>query len=203
MKLRIKIRWIVLGILGLILFGIGLYAISILPRKDRISVEELPTSYIIENTDNYVDYQGGMDCSGYATAYVMRHLGLKASGVQLYKEFSRFFDSVAMHNIVDTLKDHGVESKMYYGSIDTLKAELNQGIPVIALIKIFYENEWGKHYVAVIGYDEEYIYLADSTRGNRNIFDNDMYNRKLTYSEFEDLWNTDSYPVKNVYIVAE
>ena len=59
------------------------------------------------------------------------------------------------------------------------------------------------HYIAVVGYDEEYIYVADSTRPNTNIYDKKQYNRKLTYEQFEDIWSTGIYPVKNVYVTVD
>ena len=53
------------------------------------------------------------------------------------------------------------------------------------------------------GYDKEYIYVADSTGPYTNIYGKKQYNRKLTYEEFEDLWNTHIYPVNNVYIAFD
>ena len=47
------------------------------------------------------------------------------------------------------------------------------------------------------------IYIADSTRQNSNIHDKNQYNRKLTYEQFEDIWSTDIYPVKNVYVTVD
>lgn len=202
-RIPIKKRWVFLGLFIVLIIAVGCVMVKILPRKDRIETSNLPEIYIIENESNYVAYQSGNDCAGYATAYTMRHMGIQTDGAKLYNEFSRFFGRVALHNIVEKLNDYNLEGKAYYGTCDTLKAELLKGVPVIALVKIYIGGEWGLHYVAVVGYDEEYIYMADSTKPKTNICNCTMYNRKLTYSEFEDLWDTDVYPMKNCYIVVK
>jgi hypothetical protein len=202
-KLPVKKRWIFLGLLLMVLISVGLVLFTILPRKDKINTKDIPDSYVIENTDNYYAYQSGSDCAGYASAYVLRHFGIEADGAQLYKEMPTFFGRVALHNIVHEFDDYGFKAKAYYGSIETLKMELLKGVPVVALIKIKLGSEEGLHYVAVVGYDQDYIYMADSTRPKTNIYDCTMYNRKLKYDEFEDLWKTKVYPMHNCYIVVD
>lgn len=54
-------------------------------------------------------------------------------------------------------------------------------------------------YVAVVGYDKEYIYLVDSTSTATNVYGTKQYNRRLTYDEFEEMWSTDGYPFGNIY----
>jgi len=74
---------------------------------------------------------------------------------------------------------------------------------VIAFINIVQGNTIGKHYVAVVGYDDTYFYLADSTGRATNVPGVRGYNRKLSYEEFGNLWKTGVYPVNNIYIVIE
>lgn len=153
--------------------------------------------------DNYYAFQSGADCSGYAAAYVLRNQGFEVEGAELYEEFDRFFGYVAVHNIVDKLKEYEIKAHAYHGNMETLKCRLNQGKPVVALVTITIDRPNGLHYLAVVGYDEEYIYAADSTRPATNVYDKKQYNRKLTYEQFEEIWDTDIYPVNNVYIVVD
>ena len=177
--------------------------IKYMPKSDYISTKEIPASYMIMNEDNYVASQSGSDCAGYATSYVLRHLGYSVEGASLYEQMPTFFGSVALHNIKQTLKEYNVSSQFYHGNIQTLKAELLNGVPVIVLITITIRGNKGLHYVAVVGYDEEHIYMADSTSPKSNIFNNKYCNRRVTYEEFDELWKTNKYPVNNLYVVVK
>ena len=204
---RIVLKKIVkIGIISVILMGIVcviIFVIKVVPIKDRISCENLPKQIYVYSEDNYYAFQSGSDCSGYATAYILRNQGIEVEGADLYKEFDNFFGYVAVHNIVDKLKDYDIKAHAYHGNIETLKCRLNQGNPVIALVTITINRPDGLHYFAVVGYDEEYIYVADSTRPYTNIYDKKQYNRKLTYEQFENIWDTSIYPVNNVYITVD
>ena len=81
--------------------------------------------------------------------------------------------------------------------MDTMKARLSDGVPVIAFVSIPGDT----HYTVVVGYDENFVYLADSISDDSNA-DGDWYNRKLSVREFEEIWTTTMYPVKNIYIVV-
>lgn len=203
-RLPFKKRWLFLGILLIVIIIAVAALIHIYPKKDRINTDDLPEKYMVENDDNFYAFQSGKDCTGYATAYVMRHFGIEASGHAIYKEMGGTTEGIMLYKLVDELERYGLQAKMLYGIIDTLKAELNKGAPVIAFINIVMPHETERHCVAVMGYDEEYIYIADSTEVKANVYDQKTYDRKLTYEEFEDLWDTGAYPfIKNCYIVAE
>ena len=75
--------------------------------------------------------------------------------------------------------------------------EQTDGVPVIVFVDIPNDT----HYVAVVGYDGQYVYLADSLAENRNA-DEKQYNRKLTTEEFESIWKTDTPFSENIYIVV-
>lgn len=199
-----KIKRIVVP--GLIVVVVGLviiFLVKVMPLKDFTDTENLPETMFVYSEENRYAYQGGKDCSGYATAYVLRNEGIEANGKEIYKGMDTFFGEVAVHNIIDKFKEYDIKAKAYYGTIDTLKSRINQGKPVIALVTITLGTHKGLHYLVVVGYDSEYIYVADSTSSKANIFDKQQYNRKLTYGEFEELWETNIYPVNNIYIVIE
>lgn len=197
-KRRIRrILYIILGAILVILFAIW----SVTPREDTIDTSDLPTSFMIESDTNFVEYQTGKDCAGYATAYVLRHLGEEVEGRHLYKEMSfKVGKGVALGGVRKAFADYGYDATSYTGTLDTMKKRLTMGKPIVAFVTI---GEIGRHYVVVVGYDEEYIYLADSTGAAKNIFQNNWMNRKVTYEEFEQLWQTNIYPVNNIYTVVE
>lgn len=195
-----------MGIISVILMTIVcviIFGIKVVPVKDRISCDSLPEQIYVYAEDNYYAFQSGSDCSGYATAYILRNQGIEIEGADLYKEFDKFFGYVAVHNIVDKLKEYDIKAHAYHGNIETLKCRLNQGKPVIALVTITIDRPNGLHYFTIVGYDEEYIYVADSTSLYTNIYNKKQYNRKLTYEQFENIWNTSIYPVNNVYITID
>ncbi|MGN0318521.1 MAG: C39 family peptidase [Lachnospira sp.] len=204
-SLRYK-RFKKIGIISAVFMSVAcvvFFWIKVIPGKDRITCENLPKELYVYSEDNYCAYQSGSDCSCYSAAYILRNQGIEIEGVDLYREFDKFFGYVAAHNIVDKLKEYDIKAHAYHGDIDTLKCRLNEGKPVIALVTINIDRPNGLHYFAVVGYDEEYIYVADSTGANTNIYDKTQYNRKLTYEQFEDIWKTSIYPVNNVYITVE
>lgn len=198
-----KIKRISVFALIAVIFGcVGAAYIRIIPLKDHIEAGNVPESKFVYSQDNYYACQSGEDCSGYSTAYILREHGIEADGSAVYKGMDTFFGRVALHNVVDELKEYDIKSKAYHGNIATLKSRINEGKPVIALVTITLGTHTGLHYVVVVGYDSEYIYLADSTKSKTNNYDKQQYNRKVTYKEFEELWKTNIYPVNNIYIVV-
>ena len=191
---------IVAGILVLLLAIKGFIYLCT-PKMDEIIVSNLPESYMIIKEDNYVQFQGNLDCGGYATAYVLRHLGEKIEGDALYETmWYKVGEGVSLRGIRKAFRDYGYQAVSYTGTIDTLKMQLLKGIPVVVFITVFEE---GEHYAAVVGWDKNFIYLADSTGAMSNTVGCLQYNRRVTYEQFEKLWQTYSYPVKNIYTVAE
>lgn len=85
-----------------------------------------------------------------------------------------------------------------------LKSELNKGTPVIVMIRVEPKRNW-LHYVPVVGYDKEYVYLAESLSELINC-DTAIYNRKVKNEDFLKLWNTAmlKQPLyKNTYYAIE
>lgn len=195
-----------ISVLALMTAIVGCFVIlyiKIVPSRDYVYTNNLPESIFVYSEGNYYAYQSGEDCAGYATAYVLRNEGIEADGKEIYKNMGTFGGRVAVHNIIDELKKYDITATAYYGDIDTLKSRISEGKPVIALVTITLGSHVGLHYFVVIGYDSEYIYVADSTAPKTNVYGQQQYNRKLTYAEFEELWKTNIYPVNNIYIVID
>ena len=87
------------------------------------------------------------------------------------------------------LRKNGFKTNYYKGNINTLKYEVSKGTPVIVFIKVQKDRN-NLHFVPVVGYDEEYIYLAESISYLVNCDDDHKrYNRKVPINEFMKLWD--------------
>lgn len=189
---------IILTCILLVLIAIGtLLFIGKLPEKDTIQTDGLAQQFKIDTDCNYIDFQTGNECSAYASAYVMRHLGNQTDWSELYNDIHRIFGFVHINSVVDLFQNHGYNATAYHGDINTMKQRLIDGVPIIAFVSIPGDT----HYVVITGYDESFIYLVDSISDNSNA-DGGWYNRKLSVEEFEMIWKTNMYPVENIYIVV-
>lgn len=144
--------------------------------------------FLIEK-ENYSENQGKCECAGFSSAYVYRHLGLEAKGMDTYKEMPCKGPKgyVYCRGIVRLARRHGLKARLRTGNLTALKNAVAKGNPVIVMLRSK-EGSRGLHYVPVVGYDEEFIYLMDSVGSNRNE-KNPHYNRRLSIKDFQKLWN--------------
>lgn len=158
-----------------------------------------PKEYIIK-VDNRMDYQTGLECSGYSSAYVLRSLGESVNGIDLYNKIpnKNLDGTVPPEILINFLKSEGYQVKSRSGKIIDLKYEVSKGVPVIVFINVDTDKEY-LHYVPVVGYDEDYIYVVDSLSYMVNE-DNQYYNRKIPIKDFEKIWR-ETFKV-NLYITV-
>lgn len=149
-----------------------------------------PPKYLI-NKSNRIDFQKHMECAAFSTAYLLRHFGFEADGNVLYTHFPNKTSTGTVYpkGIRKVLKKSGFKTNYFKGNIDTLKYEVSKGTPVIVFIKVEKDRNY-LHFVPVVGYDEEFIYLAESMERLANCENGIGYNRKVPISEFIKLWNT-------------
>lgn len=195
LKKRYQITTLICILLALTVIGILLF--RTIPSKDTIRAAAFPQGFRIDAGNNYIDLQTGNECSAYAAAFVMRHLGKQITGPELYGDIHRIFGFVPVHHVVSLFQNHGYHAEAYHGDLDTMKERLTDGVPIIAFVSIPGDT----HYLVIVGYDENFIYLVDSVSDYSNA-DGGWYNRALSAAEFEEIWVTNMYPVKNIYIVV-
>ena len=195
MQMR-KISLIAAGIALLLTIAAAIgFLAYISPPRDEVESFYYPPEFFCASAENRIDYQTNGKCAAYAAAYLLRHFGEDADGEALFPELKRPLGFVSANSIMDVFERHGYHSKAYHGSVDTLKQRLAAGNPVIVFIRIPGDT----HYAVVVGYDEQYIYLADSLAENANASDA-QYNRVLTTEEFEAVWKTGTLLPDNIYI---
>ena len=147
------------------------------------------SSYMVAEK-NRIDLQTDFQCSAFACAYVLRHFGIDADGKSLYAAMPHKIKNgyVYPKGIRVLLQRHDIPVRYCRGNLSTLKQELQKGHPVIVMIRVRRDKGW-LHYVPIVGYDEEYLYIAESLSELINC-PGASYNRKIPKTEFLQLWNT-------------
>ena len=168
------------------------------PPQDETESFDYPPEFFCADAKNRIDYQTDGKCAAYAAAYLLRHFGEDADGEELFPELKRQFGFVSTNSITELFERHGYRAKACHGSIDTLKQRLTEGNPIIVFIRIPKDT----HYAVVVGYDEQYIYLADSLEENANVSDA-QYNRVLRTKDFEAVWKAGTPLPDNIYIIVK
>ena len=194
---KICLTAISIAVILSIAVSIGFLA-YISPPKDEVEFFNYPPEFFCASTGNRIDYQTDGKCAAYAAAYLLRHFGEETNGEMLFPELKRPLGFASANSIVDVFEQHGHQASAYYGSIDTLKQRLTEGCPIIVFIRIPGDT----HYAVVVGYDEQYIYLADSLAENANA-SGAQYNRVLTTDDFEAVWKTGTLLPDNIYIMFQ
>lgn len=174
------------------------FAVPIL-RKKRKPIKE----YVLK-TPNCMAYQKTTECSGFSTAYVLRSFGMEADGNDIYAKISHKMKNGAVlpRTLKRAIRGYGCGVKYVKGSLGTLKADLSEGKRVIVLVKTRLDKNW-LHYVSIVGYDEENIFIAESLDYLANCKEQ-YYNRKLTNQKFLKFWDTREWYMpfyKNTYLV--
>ena len=197
LKNRKRQRAAAAGIVALLLAAMAAayFMVELNPPRDDGGSGAPPTAYFCETGDNYIAPQTDGKCAAYAAAYVLRHFGQRADGETVYPEIRRTLGFVPAKSIVAFFEARGYTAQAYHGDVTSLKQRLTAGVPVIAFVSIPGDT----HYLAVVGYDAQYLYLADSLA--RTADSSAAYNRRLTTAEFEAIWHTDTPLSDNIYIV--
>ena len=171
---------------------------SPVPSESNVLVVYFSASGNTERVAEYIAEATDGKCAAYAAAYLLRYFGEEADGEKLFPELKRPFGFVSAKSITDVFELHGYRAKAFHGNIETLKRQLTNGNPIIVFISIPGDT----HYAVVVGYDEQFIYMADSLAENANVSDA-RYNRILTTKDFETVWKNGTLLPDNIYIVIE
>lgn len=194
MKKKMSIKKKVLLLVPIVIVSV----LAIILVVNLYIVIRTPKQYMI-TSENYIDYQLNYECSGYSSAYVLRSLGEDADGLELYNEISNKNNdgTVSPKNLVDFLIKKGYSVNLHSGTMLQLKHEISKGTPVIIFVRTSPEEDY-YHYLPIVGYDEEKFYAAESLQYKTNA-ENEQYNRIITNSDFEKMWETGVFR-KNTYI---
>jgi len=172
----------------------------------RCRVEKSKQKQYILAVPNRIDFQRSTECSGFSAAHVLRSFGVEADGNELYKRMPGKLRNGAVlpKNLKKILQNAGFKVRYCKGEINTLKGVLSEGKRVIAFVKTRNDKHW-LHYVHVVGYDGEQVFIADSLRELVNC-NTEHYNRSLTNEEFLKLWDTRELYMpfyKNTFLIIQ
>jgi len=197
------VRTVILWIIISTIINVYLMTLPIPALRKR----DYPAQYLVKR-NNRIDIQNKRECAAFSTAYVLRHFGMESDGDELYINFPSKMKSgnVYPKGIRTMLRKKGFKTTYYKGNINTLKYEVSKGTPVIVFIKVRKDQNY-LHFVPVVGYDKEYIYLSESIRHLVNCNgDNKGYNRKVPIDEFKKLWKVKNINMplySNTYITVD
>ncbi|KFI65948.1 hypothetical protein [Bifidobacterium cuniculi] len=165
--------------------------IRLMGRLHRVRSRSTPPSSFLIDTPNRIDSQDALNCSGYASAYLLRHHGdTSANGAEIYRRLPGKMTGgyVYPKGIVRFFEGLGYGVRYCRGDLNVLKAEVAKGDPVIVLIRVRSERKW-LHYVPVVGYDADHLFLAESLPELVNCSE-PTHNRTVRAEDFLALWNT-------------
>ena len=167
--------------------------------------KQFPKQYL-QQVKNRLDFQKSTECAGFSAAHVLRSFGMDAGGNEMYARMpGKLWNGAVLPIMLKRcLKQYGLQVSYRKGSLDTVKAELCAGKRVIVFIKTRLDKPW-LHYVPVVGYDEEHVFVAESLRDFTNC-EELFYNRRLTKGEFSKYWDTRAWYMpfyRNTYLVIE
>lgn len=170
------------------------------PKKDTVCVNN-KASYLPQQPVRIDFHNKSNEGFAYSAAYIMRFFNREAHGISLKRNFpGKLMNGLVLPKGICTFfKKEGFLIDYYKGTLSTLRERVSEGIPVIVLI---YASafDYTLHYVPVVGYDEEYFYLAESIEALQNCR-GDSFSRRLTYQEMFLLWNVSNQPCKFSYFV--
>lgn len=162
-------------------------------------------SFLLQNK-NRLALQRSTECSGFSSAHVLRSFGIEADGNELYAKMPGRLKNGAVlpKNLKKILQQYGFRVRYMRGDLNALKAELSEGNRVIAFVKTRLDKNW-LHYVPVVGYNEEEVFIAESLGYLTNCRE-EFFNRRVKTEEFLKYWNTRAWYMpfyKNTYLVIE
>lgn len=196
--------WIVVFIINTIIITCLLDGLIIgfaMPAKRRQYKREF-----MLKTPNRFDYQRGTECSGFSSAYVLRSFGIEADGREVYAGIPHKVPGGAVLPGVlsKELRKYGLKARYVKGNLETLKADLSEGKRIIVFIRTRTDKRW-LHYVSIVGYDEDNVYIAESMNSLVNC-EGAHSNRRLSNQEFLKFWDTREIYMpfyRNTYLVIE
>lgn len=150
--------------------------------------------------------QTGYQCSAFSVAYLLRHHGISVSGEEIYPNMPDKMKNGCVYpkGLCRALSGYGFSVRYCRGNLKALQVEICRGNPVIVMIKVRKDKNW-LHYVSVVGFNDRYIFIAESLPELVNC-DCGFYNQRVEKKEFLWLWNTAMLrqPLyKNTYFIVE
>ena len=182
----------IVRILIIILLSIILAVALIFGGQELFYRIKAPSEYMI-TTKNEIQKQYRYECGAYSTAYVLRSLGEDVDSKEFYDslEPKGKEGSVPYETMQAGVERYGYKLQSGMISLAALKYEVSKGVPVIVGMEIAPGNSL-PHFLPIVGYDDEYIYAAESVGRYANE-KGEYYNRKIKADTFKELWKTDGH----------
>ena len=174
-----------------------------IPADDPVLLPSVPFS-LLPDKSVAIEIQGRNQCAAFSAAYVMRAFGTDSKGEHIYREMPGKLPGglVTPAGVLSYFRRNGRKAVYLRGSLDRVKAHLAAGDSVILFVRVFPDRRY-LHFVPVIGYDEEKIYLAESLDFLVNVNDNPYYNRTVPGEMLARLWKLPvPFPAKTYVVIS-
>lgn len=115
--------------------------VALLGRLDFYFSAKTRAKEFLITKANRIDFQDGFKCSGFSSAFVMRHWNISADGNSAYEKMPNKMRGgyVYPKGIFNFLSKNGFKVKYCRGNLNALKNEVATGNPVIAR-ELFKQN---------------------------------------------------------------
>ncbi|UWG96228.1 hypothetical protein LPY66_15155 [Dehalobacter sp. DCM] len=181
----------------------SIYVLSPFPTSETVSVN-LPDKYEIPINSAF-EHQGKNQCAAFSTAFVLRNVGQRAEGQEVYNRISYkipISGYVLPKGVITYIESHGFEAAIFKGDINSLKTKLVQeNTPVIVIVG---NGLFWQHYMTLVGYDNglKEMYFFDSGR-ERDENAELPGNRTMAEDYFLKWWDNGLPIFSQVYITLE
>ena len=140
------------------------------------------------------------DCGPACVAMILNGVGINVTTNTVYRKTGASSTGyVSVSQMMRAAQTYGITFEYFYPwTLNDLKLAVRDGKAPITLVHYGAWSKLGKtqssftgpHFVVIVGYDEDYIYVNDPLWwGSRR---NEGHRKKWTYKEFEKAWNTAS-----------
>lgn len=155
--------------------------------------------YKSQYDDDASEYRN--DCGPACVAMILNGLGIHVTTNTVFRRSGADRNAyVSVTQMIRAAATYDVDFDYFYPwSMDQLKHAISQGMAPICLV---HYGAWrnsgltqssfkGPHFVVVVGFDEEFIYVNDPLWWGTRRYEGE--HRKLTHKQFEGAWSTASY----------
>jgi hypothetical protein len=155
--------------------------------SSEIFVPKFPQEFFIK-WQSYFIQPDSISCGPTAAAMLLDHYGIheeildvkQRTGTVLISYYEKEIGVTFPYKITETLNSYGLKVRQKVGTLAELKNQISKNHPCIVLLR---SHNCGWHYLIVVGYNQEYMILADPGDGYLKVMQQDTFNYCWNWEE--------------------